>query len=151
MIFRQICNDNKLNTGIVELVFLGEVQHPYIGKTFTDENRYMEFCENIYNYSWIELPDGYVMTTTSLRDSFAIYSDIIDKYVGDADEAANVLPECLPNLRNLSKIRIASKIDKSGLNQEAYFFAKDYEHAGTLAYEKSEDGNSAPCQIRCRR
>ncbi|KAK3690740.1 hypothetical protein LTR37_019006 [Vermiconidia calcicola] len=139
--FKVMCCDRTLSSNIIELVFLGNVLDGSgcDADPCTTTEEYMAACEDASSNWGVELPNGYVMTTRSGQVSFDVYEIMVDDYAGEPNEAFEVLSEYLPELTNLSRVKLSPEIDKQGLNEDAFFYATNYRNGTGVAMIKSPD------------
>ena len=126
--FKILCSDAKICHAVKELVFLGKVvfEESVNFSGAVEEGDYMAESEEAVAAGWVKLPDSYVVTSDSLSNSHKLYQKCVAEYLGDEDNLAEVLSECLPKLVKLRTVTLRSQIDGPGLNTDAFFFTDPY-------------------------
>lgn len=137
--FKAICDDIALRDTITEIVFLG-VAHTFSEYDVMDLDTFKESCEEKLSCGLFTLPDNFVVDDDTLTEAYIMYDELAVAHMED-DAMFDELVTYLPKLPNLFQAGIQHKIDKPGLNEDPYFFAKDYVSAdGNMAHRQSRNG-----------
>lgn len=136
--FQALCRDDHHRTSITELIFLSYANNP--NEEPMSSRDFAAALEEELACGTLHLPADFFVDDEVYDKAYQVYAQLAEAHMADDELTYDVLRGALEQLPQLCKIGVQSGIDRPGLNDDRYFFARDYvAQDGRVAYCKSAD------------